>query len=125
MYFLLTIIIITHLFDPYIRSLRHYHRCHRHPYHDGYQEKIISTLNSVGMRALLLSDFSAETMQYQLALATQADVIIGLHGAGLINILFAQNRAILVELKTPYGYKLDLFTLAAEARLVGHYFNLY
>ena len=70
----------------------------------------------MGMRAILLSDFSANTMRYQLALATQAHVVVGLHGAGLINILFAQKPSILVELRSPYGYQSDLFALAAETR---------
>lgn len=70
----------------------------------------------MGMRAVLLSDFSAQTTRYQLALATQAHVVVGLHGAGLVNIIFAQKPSILVELRSPYGYKSDLFAIAAETR---------
>ena len=70
----------------------------------------------MGMRAILLSDFSANTMRYQLALATQAHVVVGLHGAGLVNVLFTQKPSILVELRSPYGYQSDLFALAAETR---------
>ena len=72
----------------------------------------------MGASAVLLSNFTGKTMRHQLALATQAHVVVGLHGAGLINILFAQKHAILIELKTPYGYNLDLFALAAETRWI-------
>ena len=44
-----------------------------------------------------------------------ADVIVGMHGAGLMNSVFAKKGVVLVELKTVYGYEVDLFALAADA----------
>ena len=77
---------------------------------------MIAALNEWGATAILLSDFSSDNMAYQLAVATHSDVVIGLHGAGLINIILAPTNSVLIELKTPYGYSSDLFALAADAR---------
>ena len=60
------------------------------------------------------------SLSEQLALAVHADVIVGLHGAGLINSVFARQGCITVELKTLYGYGLDLFAVATDARMGTH-----
>ena len=80
------------------------------------QEYLVSALNQHGNYALLLSDFTPQGFLHQLAVATQSDVVIGLHGAGLMNIIFAPSNSVLIELKTPYGYSSDLFAVAADSR---------
>jgi len=59
-------------------------------------------------------------MRDQLGYAYHANVIIGLHGAGLINNFYAPRGVITVELKTIYGYELTLFAMSGEARLGSH-----
>jgi hypothetical protein len=59
-------------------------------------------------------------MRDQLGYAYHADVIIGLHGAGLVNNYYAPRGVITVELKTIYGYDLTLFAVSGEARLGSH-----
>lgn len=56
----------------------------------------------------------------QLALAVHADVVMGLHGAGLVNVIFSRRGSLTVELKTLYGYGLDLFAVATDARVGTH-----
>ena len=41
---------------------------------------------------------------------------MGLHGAGLVNGVFAPRNMILVELKTKYGYDTDIFARVADSR---------
>eukprot|EP01041_Mallomonas_annulata_P004027 gene4027-8017_t len=55
-------------------------------------------------------------MTSQLSCVVHADVIIGLHGAALVNAIFAPRGCILVELKTLYGYTTDIFTRTADSR---------
>ena len=42
--------------------------------------------------------------------------MVGLHGAGLVNGVFAPTNMILVELKTKYGYDTDIFARVADSR---------
>lgn len=44
-----------------------------------------------------------QPLSAQLELLAAASVVIGLHGAGLTNILFVRDRALLIELKSSYG----------------------
>lgn len=55
----------------------------------------------------------------QLSHAYHADVIIGVHGAALANAVFAPDEVLVVELKTVYGYDLDLYALVASSRKGG------
>eukprot|EP01041_Mallomonas_annulata_P009259 gene9259-19219_t len=59
---------------------------------------------------------SYANMTAQLSCVAHADVIIGLHGAALVNAIFAPRGCILVELKTLYGYTTDIFTRTADSR---------
>ena len=56
----------------------------------------------------------------QLAMAYHADVVMGLHGAGLTHGLFTRRGSLAVELKTLYGYGLDLFAVVTDARAGTH-----
>ena len=50
----------------------------------------------------------------------EADIVIGMHGAGLANSLFAPLNFVLVELHSAYGSDLDLFRKLAQARQGGY-----
>ena len=52
----------------------------------------------------------------QLEVILNADIVIGLHGAGLANIIFAPRNTLLIELKHSYGHSLDLFLVMADSR---------
>jgi hypothetical protein len=80
------------------------------------EDKLRDRLNQLGARALVCCDFGSITLAQQLGYAVHADVVLGLHGAGLVNSILAPTGVITVELKTYYGYGLTLFALAAEAR---------
>jgi capsular polysaccharide biosynthesis protein len=45
---------------------------------------------------------------------------MGMHGAGLMNVIFAPRGVIMVELKTMYAYSLNLFSIATESRMGIH-----
>jgi hypothetical protein len=80
------------------------------------EASLVATLKSFGALAAICSNFSKTSFLEQLGYALHADVIIGLHGAGLVNFVFSPVNSILVELKTVYGYNLDLYSLVSSAR---------
>ena len=74
-------------------------------------------LGAKGARASLCCDFDAPSaLEDQLSYAYHADVIIGLHGAGLIHAIFARRQVGLLELKTLYGYTSTFFLLVVDSR---------
>lgn len=73
--------------------------------------------DKLGARAVICCDFKLVSFEEQLGYAAYADVIIGLHGAGLANLMFAPRGVIVVELKMHYGFGLDLFAVSAEGRV--------
>jgi capsular polysaccharide biosynthesis protein len=81
------------------------------------EKELVSFLISQGNAAVLWTDYSTGSIRNQVALAYSADVIVGLHGAALTNAIFMRRGGIVVELKTSYGFSLDLFALVAESRL--------
>eukprot|EP01034_Spumella_vulgaris_P039843 gene39843-49242_t len=76
---------------------------------------IITALNKLGAHATLCCLFKQMTLSEQLNYAYHADVIIGIHGAGLMNAGIARSGVIVVELKTLYGYKTDLFAVVTSS----------
>lgn len=74
------------------------------------------TTNSI--KAVICCNFETTpiTLEEQLGYAVYADVVIGLHGAGLTNGIFSRQGVIVIELKTVYGYGLDLFAVVSDAR---------
>ena len=85
---------------------------------------IAEALRGLGARVEICCDFRAPggvSLELLLGYATHADVVMGLHGAGLMNAVFARRGVMTVELKTQYGYALDLFALVTvEGRLGTH-----
>jgi hypothetical protein len=65
----------------------------------------------------------SHSMMQQLEQVLSADILIGLHGAGLTNAIFAKEGIYLIELKGHYGFDLDLFAIVTEARR-GRYLQL-
>ena len=82
----------------------------------GNETLLQDRLRGLGARAVICCDFAGVSVTQQLGYGVHADAIIGLHGAGLINNIYAPRGAITVELKTIYGYGLTLFATSAEAR---------
>jgi len=82
----------------------------------GNETLLQNRLRGLGARAIICCNFANVTVTQQLGYGVHADVIIGLHGAGLINNIYAPRGVITVELKTIYGYGLTLFATSAEAR---------
>lgn len=83
----------------------------------GNETLLQDRLRSLGARAVICCDFAGGvTLIQQFGYGVHADAIVGLHGAGLINNIYAPRGVITVELKTIYGYGLTLFATSAEAR---------
>lgn len=57
-----------------------------------------------------------EVLLDRLEAVLDADIVIGLHGAALANVIFAPRNTLLIELKSTYGYSLDLFAVMSESR---------
>jgi len=86
------------------------------------EQLITEALNDSGWaNAQLCCDYQKpDSFSEQLALAYHADVVIGLHGAGLTHALFSHRGSVLVELKTEYAYESVLFNMIADARVGMH-----
>jgi hypothetical protein len=54
--------------------------------------------SALQLPSLHCCDFQKTTMRQQLQIISRASLVIGLHGAGLMNVLFAKQNAVLVEL---------------------------
>jgi len=77
-------------------------------------------LINAGAQVVICSDYKGMSFTEQLGYAVHADVVMGLHGAGLMNGVFSARGSFIVELKTLYGYTLDLFALVADSRQGTH-----
>lgn len=77
-----------------------------------------SILETAGALVAICCNFQDKENSYrkQLTYAYYADVIVGLHGAGLTNAIFSPRSIIMVELKTVYAYGADLFLKVTDAR---------
>lgn len=66
------------------------------------EDEVLATLDSLGFECVLTEDM---TLEEQISLFSQAQFIVGLHGAGLTNVLFAPRRARVLEFMSPLpGY---------------------
>jgi capsular polysaccharide biosynthesis protein len=77
------------------------------------EDYLFSVLMSVGFKSYRLSELSVAD---QIALFSQAKMIVGVHGAGLANLVFASYRAVVYELFSSV-YKPS--TYESISRLVG------
>ena len=66
----------------------------------------------------LCCDFSAP-LQEQLTIISRASVLLGLHGAGLANVIFAREGAILIEFKGDYGLTDFVYRKYSQANFGG------
>jgi hypothetical protein len=66
------------------------------------EQEIISVLKEGNMMNLDIVDTSKMAYSEQLALIRKTNVLVGVHGAGLMLIMFAANEAVLVELHPSY-----------------------
>ena len=77
---------------------------------------IVEAFKQMGHRAALCCDFRAMSIAAQLAYPFHADVMVGIHGAGLMNALFMKKGGMLVELRSHYGFDTGLFIRVADSR---------
>lgn len=81
------------------------------------EEEILNVLNKYDFSIYYLEEM---TVKQQIKLFRNANFIISLHGAGLINMSFCKSKAIIFELYTEYyldsGFRLQAITL-------GHHYN--
>jgi len=66
------------------------------------EEAVIGVLKQGNMMTLEIADTAKMPYAQQLQLARKTNVLVGVHGAGLMLILFAANEAVLVELHPSY-----------------------
>eukprot|EP01039_Chlorochromonas_danica_P009738 gene9736-10772_t len=84
---------------------------------DGKPLKVVFfTRGSSGRGRTIANERSVTTLEQQLYLASQADVILGLHGAALVHGVFMRPNTISIELKTLYAYESILFFILADGR---------
>lgn len=77
---------------------------------------ILHALKNAGARVFFCCNFDKMSLADQLGMAVHADVVMGLHGAGLTNAVFMRQGGIVVELKTKYAYASDIFARVADSR---------
>lgn len=80
------------------------------------EEMLVTFLRERGAHVILFHNYSKSNIQVQVALAFHANMIIGVHGAALVNGVFMNHGGYLMEMKTSYGFALDLFALVADSR---------
>lgn len=83
------------------------------------EQLILSKLSEAGASVALLGD-NRGNLTNQLSLALHSNVIVGLHGAGLVHGIFAPRGCVIIELKTLYGYDSDLFLRTSDSRQGTH-----
>jgi hypothetical protein len=84
------------------------------------EEELISILNNKGFKIILAEDLSFTD---QVLLFSEAEIILGLHGAGLVNMLFMKKNCYVIEIRRYDDSRNNcFFTLASELDL--NYFYL-
>lgn len=84
-------------------------------------------INGKELEAFLISEYDFEivdpatlSVQKQAKLASEADVIVSPHGAGLTNIVFCQSSAKVIEIVSPVYATSSFFTIARAKELNYH-----
>ena len=81
------------------------------------EELILEALRKEGILAETCCDFRASnSLQMQLQMAYHADIVLGLHGAGLTHSIFSKKGIIVLELKTIYAFNSVLMAMIADSR---------
>lgn len=91
------------------------------------EEAVISLLSKHGFKSYELENFS---LQDQISIMKNAKVVIGIHGAGLTNLLFCKKRTKVLELfpnkflelPFPLNSELSLYPRICELMGLDHYF---
>lgn len=73
-------------------------------------------LREMGALVAICCNFDEISLAQQLGYGYHADAVVGLHGAGLVNSLLTRRGGLTIELKSSYGYSVDLFALCSDAR---------
>jgi len=86
----------------------------------GDPHELVAGFKAHGMDVLECCDFKSMGIGEMVAFVSKADVVVSLHGAGLINGLFARAGATLVELHGTYGCDDVIFRRLAQGRKGGY-----
>ena len=78
------------------------------------EEEVKNYLLSVGFKIVRLSDYSFKD---QVLIFNEAEIIVGLHGAGFANMVFSKPNTKIIELKQKHHLGKDLENLAKSNNL--------
>lgn len=84
------------------------------------EDLIIKALRERGAEAFICCNYQNTTLEQQLYYATNADMIIGMHGAAMTHGIFMAPGTIALELKTLYAIDSILFPLITDGRIGIH-----
>ena len=81
------------------------------------EQVILNYLRDAGANVVFCcDDFDNVPYVNQISYAYYADIMVGMHGAGLVHGLFMPKHSISIEFKTVYGFTSSLFELINDAR---------
>jgi hypothetical protein len=80
------------------------------------EDLLIERLQQAGAAAVKCCNYGKTTLEEQIALAYQADVVMGIHGAALAHAVFGPRGLLTLELKTMYGYGSTVFARISDSR---------
>jgi len=86
----------------------------------GDPEQLVAAFASEGIQVEECCDFAEMKIKDMLEIVSKAQVLISLHGAGLINGIFARKGVVLVELHGGYGADDVIFRRLAQGRRGGY-----
>lgn len=66
------------------------------------EQEVISIVSSVVMARVQVEDTAKMSFEDQLKLLRNTNILVGIHGAGLMYIMFAAEEAILIEIHPSY-----------------------
>ena len=73
--------------------------------------------DKTGILAEICCDYHANnSLEVQLRMAYHADIVLGLHGAGLVHSIFSRKGVTVLELKTLYAFESVLMAMIADSR---------
>jgi capsular polysaccharide biosynthesis protein len=81
-------------------------------------QPILRAFQRHGVEVEVMTDFGGAVPD-QFKLYMQADIIIGLHGAGLTNAMFSRKGVVVVEFKSAYG-SAEVYRKIAQSREGGY-----
>ena len=81
------------------------------------EQPMLSFLEPLGFQKYLLEEMS---FREQVELFSQAEIVVGQHGAGLTNVLFSPPGCLVVEFFAPAHFKLGYWSYWMTSKTMGH-----